>query len=60
VERSLQFSQDTSDTQSLGSPVKTDYIEPSGVEVPDMGTRGHAKSKHVDTYDTIGWLLLPT
>jgi hypothetical protein len=55
TQSSIRFSRDTSDTRSLGSPVKNAFYGPiSSAEVPDTCTRGHDGSEHVDTHDNIG------
>jgi hypothetical protein len=58
VGRRLRFSQDTPDSPGLETPAKMDdykgSIAPSGAQVPDAGTRGHAENEHVDTHHTLG------
>jgi hypothetical protein len=60
----LRFSKDTFDSPDLGSRFKQFRFNvssgPSGAQVPDTGSREHAKSEHwdthVETHDTFGVL----
>jgi hypothetical protein len=54
--RCLRLSRDTSDTRSLGYPcdIQRDWVDLSGVQVPDTGTLGYGESEHVDARNTFG------